>query len=139
MSFIVSTFSAMSTPRPMNAMLVTLRPSLSAKIQPATITTKVTAVIHSSRDSGPMLAIAARAAAGASGVAPTRGGNSLETSRGNNPIATSAGTQEAMSQDPNPISTPNFCEICTPIGLADVAVIHSAEETARLAIVQNMR
>ena len=96
-------------------------------------------MIHSSRDIVPMPASSLRAAAGASGVAPTRGGKSFATSSGNIPIATSAGTQEARSQDPNPISSPNFCAICTPIGLAEVAVIQRAEETARLAIAQNMR
>ena len=86
-----------------------------------------------------MLASSARAAAGASGVAPTRGGKSFETSRGNIAIAMSAGTEEARNQLPNPISSPDFCAICTPIGLAEVAVIQRAEETARLAIAQNMR
>ncbi len=76
---------------------------------------------------------------GASGVAPTPGGKIFETSSGNITIAISVGTEEAASQLPNPISSPALCTICTPIGLHEVAVIHSAEETARLAIVQNMR
>ena len=37
------------------------------------------------------------------------------------------------------MSTLKSRAICTPIGLADVAVIHSADDTARLAIVQNIR
>ena len=54
-------------------------------------------------------------------------------------MATSAGTEAASSQFPNPISTPSFWAICTPMGFADVAVSQRAEETARLAIAQNMR
>ena len=54
-------------------------------------------------------------------------------------MAVSAGTHEARSQLPKPISSPNCFVTCTPIGLAEVAVIQSAEETARLAMVQNMR
>ncbi len=61
------------------------------------------------------------------------------TRNGNMAIATSVGTEEAHSQLPNPISSPAFCTICTLIGLHDVAVIQRAEETARLAIAQNMR
>jgi hypothetical protein len=37
------------------------------------------------------------------------------------------------------ISIPNSCATCVPIGLPDVAVIQSAEDTARLAMVQNIR
>ena len=109
------------------------------KIQPATISTKVTAVIHSSRDIRPMPASSLRAAAGASGVLPTRGGKSFATIRGRSPIATSEGTAEARSHFPKSISSPACWTICTAIGLAEVAVIHSAEETARPAIEQNMR
>ena len=54
-------------------------------------------------------------------------------------IATSDGTEEARSQLPKLISSPAFCAICTPIGLAEVAVIQRADEIARLAIPQNMR
>ncbi len=99
----------------------------------------VTAVIRSSRDIGPMLASSARADAGASGVLPTRGGKSFETSRGNKTIATSAGTHDARIQGANPILSPNFSAICTPIGLAEVAVNQSADETARLAMAQNIK
>ena len=86
-----------------------------------------------------MPASSLRAAAGASGVLPTRGGKSFATSRGSSPIAISEGTEEASKHFPNSISSPAFCTICTPIGLAEVAVIQRAEETARLAISQNMR
>ena len=123
----------------MNATAVMLSFSALPNTQPVTITTKVTAVIHSSRDIGPMPASSLRAAAGASGVAPTPGEKIFATSRGNIPIATSVGTEEARSQLPKPISNPAFCAICTPIGLAEVAVSQRAEETARLAIAQNMR
>ena len=91
---------------------------MSPNTQPATITTKVTAVIHSSRDIAPMPASSLRAAAGASGVAPTPGGKIFATSRGNIAIAMSDGTEEARNQFPKPISSPAFCAICTPIGLA---------------------
>ena len=51
----------------------------------------------------------------------------------------SAGTEAATSHLPKSISTPNSRAIWIPIGLADVAVIQSAEETARLAMPQNIR
>ena len=54
-------------------------------------------------------------------------------------MAVSAGTQEARSQLPKPTSMPDWRITCTPIGLAEVAVIHRAEETARLAMPQNIR
>ena len=74
---------------------------------------KTPAVINSSRDMGPIFARSARAAFGASGVAPTRGGKSFATSSGSNAIAVSAGAHDAMIHEPNPISTPDFCAICT--------------------------
>ena len=86
-----------------------------------------------------MSARSRRAAAGASGVFLTPGGKSHATSRGSSAIAASAGTDAATSQLPKPIVSPDSRAICTPIGLADVAVIQSADETARLAIVQYMR
>ncbi len=72
-------------------------------------------------------------------MAPTRGGKSFATIHGSSVIAVSAGTHEATSQLPKPISIPDWRITCTPMGLAEVAVIHRAEETARLAIAQNMR
>ena len=54
-------------------------------------------------------------------------------------IAASAGTQDTSSHLPKPISSPNSLTICRPIGFADVAVIQSADETARLAMPQNIR
>ena len=120
-------------------MLVTLSFSASAKIQPETISTNAIAVIRSSRDSGPSSASAARAATGASGVSPTPGGNSRATTHGSSRIAVSAGTEAATSQLPKPISSPNSRATWMAIGLADVAVIQRAEETARLAIAQNIR
>ena len=82
----------------MNATLVALRFSALPNTQPATITTKVTAVIHSSRDIAPMPARSLRAAAGASGVAPTPGEKIFATSNGNIRIAVSVGTDEARNQ-----------------------------------------
>ncbi len=101
--------------------------------------TKVTAVIHSSRDMRPMPASSLRAAAGASGVLPTPGGKNFATISGSSAIATSVGTDEARIHLPKSIDRPAFSAICTPIGLQDVAVIHSADETARPAIEQNIR
>ncbi len=139
MSSIVRTFVISSTPSPAKAMLVTLSLSESAKIQPATISTNAAAVIFSSRVRGPIAANAVRAAAGASGVAPTPGGNSRATTSGSRTMAVSAGTDAATSHLPKPMSRPKSRATCRPIGFADVAVIHSAEETARLAIPQNIR
>jgi hypothetical protein len=59
--------------------------------------------------------------------------------RGRRRMAASAGTEAATSHEPNPIVRPACSASCTPMGLADVAVSQSAEETARLAIPQNMR
>ncbi len=96
-------------------------------------------MIRSSRDSGPSAASALRAATGASGVSPTPGGKIRATTHGSSRIAVSAGTEAAMSHLPKPISSPNSRATWMPIGLADVAVIQSADETARLAIAQNIR
>ena len=120
-------------------MLVTLSFRWSAKIQPVTISTNATAVIFSSRVSGPIAAIAVRAAAGASGVARTPGEWSFATTSGNRRIAVNAGTDAATSHVPKLMVRPNSRATWMPIGLADVAVIHSAEETARLAMPQNIR
>src|SRR5512133_412463 len=120
-------------------MLVAFICNLSANIQPATISTKATAVIHSSRDNGPNSASALRAAAGASGVEPTPGGKSRAMSQGNKTIHTSVGTDDAMIHLPKPTFTPYSRATCIAIGLAEVAVIQSAEDTARLAMAQNIR
>ena len=50
-----------------------------------------------------------------------------------------AGTDAANSQLPKLIFTPYCAASETPIGLAEVAVSQSAEETLRLAMPQNMR
>jgi len=120
-------------------MLITLRCSVSANIQPDTIRAKITAVIHSSRDNGPSSASSFRAASGASGVSRMRGGKSRATTQGSARIAVSAGTEATSSHLPKPISSPKSRTICRPIGLAEVAVIQSADETARLAMPQNIR
>ncbi len=120
-------------------MLVTFSPSLSAKIQPDTISANATAVIRSSRENGPNAARALRAATGASGVSPTRGGNSRAITQGKARIAVSAGTQEATNHFPKPIWIPYSRTSCIPIGFAEVAVIQRADDTARLAMVQNIR
>src|SRR4029453_10839496 len=127
------------SPNPAKAILVTLSCSLSAKIQPVTISTKAIAVIRSSRDSGPNSASALFAAAGASGVAPTPGGNKRASNHGKRRIAVNAGTDAAMSHFPKPRLTPYSCATRNAIGLGDVAVIQSAEEAARLALPQNIK
>ena len=73
------------------------------------------------------------------GVLPTPGETSFATSRGRSTIARSDGTEDARNHRPKSISSPDSFAICTPIGLQEVAVIQRAEETARLAIAQNMR
>ena len=139
MSFGVSTRVISSSPRPVKATAVTLSFSASAKIQPVTMSTNATAVIRSSRESGPSTASSLRAATGASGVLPTPGGNRYATTRGSSRIAVSAGTDATRSHFPKLIGTPNSFATWMPIGLAEVAVIQRAEETARPAIVQNIR
>ena len=61
------------------------------------------------------------------------------TTHGNSRIAVSAGTEAAISHLPKLMSNPNSCATWMPIGLADVAVIQRADDTARLAIPQNIR
>lgn len=139
MSETVRTFVMSRRPKPKKATLVTLRCRASAKTQLSTMNAKAPEVIHSSRVSGPSVPSSLRAATGASGVAPTPGGNMLAITRGSNKIAIRAGTDDIISHLPNPISTPNCCATWMPMGLADVAVIQRADETARLAIPQNIR
>ena len=79
--------NASSTPKPANATVVTFRCNGSENTQPATMRTNATAVIHSSRVMEPNVVSALRAAAGASGVLPTPGGNRREISSGNATIA----------------------------------------------------
>ena len=139
MSSRVSTLLASRTPNPAKATAVRSSPNGFAMIQPATISANAIATIHSSRDIGPMSRRAARAAAGASGVALTTGGIQRYSIRGRSRIAASAGTDAATSHEPKPILRPACSASCTPMGLTEVAVSQSAEETARLAIPQNMR
>jgi len=54
-------------------------------------------------------------------------------------MAASAGTHDASSHPPKSICTPSFSAMDAPMGFAEVAVSHSADDTARLAIPQNMR
>ena len=58
---------------------------------------------------------------------------------GNSPIATSAGTEATSSQEPKLTFRPCSAASETPIGLAEVAVSHSADDTLRLAMPQNIR
>jgi hypothetical protein len=86
-----------------------------------------------------MLCSSLRAIAGALGVSATPGGKSRERIRGSRKIVTSAGTDEANSHVPKVIFTPDCAASDTPMGLAEVAVSHRADETLRLAMPQNMR
>ena len=54
-------------------------------------------------------------------------------------LAISAGTEATSSHVPKSIFRPCSAASDTPIGLAEVAVSHSADETARLAMPQNIR
>src|SRR5262245_44384777 len=54
-------------------------------------------------------------------------------------MAVRVGTEEATSQEPQPISRPWPRAISAPSGLAAMAVNQRAEETVRLAIPENMR
>jgi hypothetical protein len=54
-------------------------------------------------------------------------------------MATSAGTEATSSQEPKLTCIPFSAASETPIGLAEVAVSHSADETLRLAMPQNIR
>src|SRR2546430_6389786 len=112
---------------------------LPAVTQPVTINRNATATTFSSRVNGPIDRSAARAAAGASGVARTPGGNSQYRTMGRSSTAASAGTDAASSHEPKSIFRPYCRAISMPIGLTDVAVSHKADETERLAIPQNMR
>ncbi len=94
---------------------------------------------HSSRDSGPISSSCWRAAAGAAGVSVTPGGKIQKIRRGSRAMVTSAGTDATRSHLPKSTFSPCSAASDTPIGLADVAVSHSADETARLAMPQNIR
>ncbi|NTV86733.1 MAG: hypothetical protein HGA21_08330 [Burkholderiaceae bacterium] len=103
------------------------------------MTAKVTAVTHSSRDMGPISRSCWRAASGAPGVSVTPGGNTQKISRGSTAMTASAGTEATSSHLPKSTFSPCSAASETPIGFADVAVSHSAEEMARLAMPQNIR
>ena len=113
--------------------------SVPAVTHPVTISTNATATTFSSRLKGPIERRAARAAAGASGVPRTPGGKTQYSTKGRSSTAAIAGTDAARSQEPKLIFRPNCRAISTPIGFTDVAVSQSAEETARLAMPQNIR
>jgi hypothetical protein len=61
------------------------------------------------------------------------------TTQGSSRSAVSAGTAATTNHLPKPIATPKSLTIWTPSGLAEVAVIQSADETDKLAIPQNIR
>ena len=58
---------------------------------------------------------------------------------GSRRMVASAGTDAASSHVPKVIFRPDCAASDTPIGLAEVAVSHRADETLRLAMPQNMR
>ena len=86
-----------------------------------------------------MASSAARAAAAPRAWPMTSGRISLKSSQGSNAIATSVGTDEATSHEPKPISRPWPRAISAPSGLAAIAVNHSADDTVRLAMPENIR
>ena len=139
MSSTVRTLVASSAARPAKAIAVRLRSKVFAMTQPVTMSAKDTATIHSSRLSDPIERSAARAAAGAPGEAVTPGGYNQYRKSGSRSIAVSVGTDAATNHDPKLMSRPYCSATDTPIGLTDVAVSQRAEETARLAIPQNIR
>src|SRR5947207_378060 len=51
----------------------------------------------------------------------------------------SVGTEAASSHDPNPMRMPKDFAISAPIGLAAIAVSHSADERLRLTMPENIR
>ena len=106
MSFGVRTLVTSSAPSPAKATAVTFSFRGAARIQPVTMSAKITATIHSSRDSGPILRSASRAAAGASVVLAAPGGNTLYRMKGSRRIIVSTGTDEASSHEPKLIFTP---------------------------------
>ena len=105
---------------------------------PVTMTAKFTATIHSSRVSRPMLLSSLRAIAGASGVSVTPGGNSRNY-HWQQKNGCQRRTDAASNHLPKEIFTPDCAASDTPMGLAEVAVSHRADETLRLAMPQNMR
>jgi hypothetical protein len=109
------------------------------KIQPDTIRTNATAVIHSSRESGPDGRKGlARRDWSIRCLADTRREQTRAMIQGKATIAVNTGTEEAVSHLPKLISSPNSRTNWIPIGFADVAIIHNADDTARLAIVQTI-
>ena len=140
MSSTVRTLVARSTARPPKATAVRFRFKVPAMTQPVTMSAKDTATIHSSRLRGPIERSAARAAAGASGEAVTPGGYNRYRNQGK---------QQDRGQRRNRRGDEPRAEVDrrgrtasatdTPIGLTEVAVSQRAEETARLAIPQNIR
>jgi hypothetical protein len=87
---------------------------------------------------GPSAFSVALAATGASGVAVTSGAINRKSSSGKSTIAVSVGSEDASSHDPNPISTPSGRAISAPSGLAAIAVSHSADDSVRLAMPENI-
>ena len=139
MSSSVSTPDARRPPRPRNATAVESSPSVAADAQSETMPANATITTFSSRVSGPSAASARRAAAGASGVDVSSGAMIRYSTSGISTMPASVGTDAASSQDPNPISTPKPFAISAPIGLAAIAVSHSAEERLRLTMPENIR
>jgi hypothetical protein len=62
-----------------------------------------------------------------------------KSSGGISAMAASVGTAAATSHDAKLISTPKLRAISVPIGLAAIAVSHSADERLRLTMPENIR
>src|SRR5262245_51572011 len=54
-------------------------------------------------------------------------------------IASSVGTDEAISHEPKPMSTPKWRAISVPSGLAAIAVSQRADDRLRLTMPENIR
>src|SRR5262245_61128687 len=139
MSPSVSTLVASRTPRPRNATAVESSDSAAADPHNSTMPANVVSTIFSLRLSGPSVARARRAAAGASGVAFGSGPINHARNGGMRIIAISVGTDAATSHDANEISTPDARAISAPIGLAAIAVSHNADDRLRLTMPENIR
>ena len=120
-------------------MLVTFSPSLSAKIQPDTISANAAAGDSFVARQRSQCCKRFTRGLGASGVSSTPGGNNRAINQGKQRSAVKAGTAEAINHFPKPIGCHTAAPACSPMGLAEVAVIHRADDTARLAMAQNIR
>ena len=139
MSLGVSTLVASMIPSPRNATAVGSTCRVLASPHSTTMPRKVIPTTFWSRVRGPSSASVLRASAGAFGMAVTSGLMILYKRNGTRTIARSVGTTDATSHEPKPMFTPLFLAISAPSGLPAIAVSHSAEDSVRLAMPENIR